>query len=70
MRVQVSDPRLLHDLLSYLRDCGCVAEQASPNEAHVSLPAALGEREARMELGVYVTAWRIRHEGVTADIIG
>jgi hypothetical protein len=41
-----------------------VAEQASLNEAEVSLPAALGEREARIEVGVYLTAWRIRHEGV------
>jgi hypothetical protein len=69
MRVHVSDPRLLGDLLAYLRDCGCLAEQAGASEADVSLPTALGEREARMEVGVYLTAWTIRHEGVSADII-
>jgi hypothetical protein len=69
IRVQVSEPALLNDLLAYLRDCGCVAEQAGASEAEVSLPGALGEGEARMEVGVYLTAWTIRHEGVSADII-
>lgn len=70
MRVQVSDARLLRDLLLYLRECGCVAEQVSATEADVFLPGAHSERAARMEVGIYLTAWSIREEGVEAQIIG
>ena len=38
MRVRVSDPARLRDLIRYLRSCGCVAEQASANETEVYLP--------------------------------
>jgi len=70
MRVQVSDARFLRDLLAYLRECGCVAEQASGTEADVFMPELHSERAARMELGIYLAAWRVRHEGVAAQIIG
>ena len=69
MRVRVSDPRHLRDLLGFLRECGCVAEQASRDEADVYVPAAPNEREARKEVSVYLVAWRVRNEGVsTAEI--
>jgi hypothetical protein len=70
MRVQVSNARLLRDLLQYLRECGCVAEQASTTEADVFLPELESEPAARLELGIYLAAWRVRHEGVAAVIIG
>ena len=70
MRVQVSDNRLLHDLLHHLRECGCVAEHASADEAIVFVPRLANERRARMEVGVYLQAWEIRHDdGVTAEIV-
>ena len=69
MRVQISDARLLRDLLRYLRECGCVAEQASAAEAEVFMPKVRSKRAARMELGIYLTAWRARHEGVVAVMI-
>ena len=69
MRVKVSDSRALRDLILYLRECGCVAEQASATEADVYLPAVRSERAARMEIGVYLTAWRVRHEGVDAELL-
>ena len=70
MRVQISHARLLRDLLEYLRECGCVAEQVSKAEADVSLPELNNEPVgARLELGIYLTAWRVRHEGVAAVII-
>lgn len=69
MRVRVSDPARLRDLILYLRECGCVAEQASARETEVYLPAIRDARGARMELGIYLTAWRIRNEGVTTEVI-
>jgi hypothetical protein len=69
MRVQLSEPKLLRDLIAYLRDCGCVAEQASPNEIEVFAPTTASEQAAQMEISAYLTAWRVQHEGVTAEII-
>jgi hypothetical protein len=69
VRVKVSDERRLRELLLYLRECGCVAEQARANEADVYLPSVPHERGARMELGVYLTSWTIRNEGASAEIV-
>ena len=69
MRIQVSDATRLRDLILYLRECGCVAEQASATEADVYLPSVPHERNARMELGVYVAAWQVRNEGVHAEVL-
>lgn len=68
MRVRVSDPARLRALIGYLRERGCVTEQANAREADVYLPAIRNDRAARMELQVYLAAWR-RNEGVTAEVI-
>lgn len=46
MRVKVSDRKYLRDLILFLRECGCVAEQASQDEAEVYVPAAPNDRAA------------------------
>jgi hypothetical protein len=70
MRVRVNDPRHLRDLLLHLRECGCVAEQVSADEADVTVPAAPDPRAARLEVGVYLVTWRIRTVGGSAEITG
>lgn len=69
MRVQLSEAKLLRDLIAYLRSCGCVAEQASASEVEVFAPTTASERAARMEISAYLNAWSVRHEGVTAEIM-
>ena len=70
MRVRVSDPARLRDLIRYLRECALRRRAGECKErAEVYLPAIRNDRGARMELGVYVTASRIRNEGVTAEVI-
>ncbi len=69
MRVRVSDARLLHELIRYLRDCGCIAEQASATEAEVFVANAASETAARMEVGAYVHAWRMRDPDASAWIV-
>jgi hypothetical protein len=70
MRVRVSNPARLHDLARHLRECGCVAEQASRNELDVFAPQTPNDQAARMEVEVYVSAWQVAHEDVEAQIIG
>jgi hypothetical protein len=60
MRVKVSDQKYLRDLLLFLRECGCVAEQASRDEADVFSPKASNERTARDEIGIYIAGWRVK----------
>jgi len=46
-----------------------VAEQTSAAEAEVFMPEVRSKRAARTEPGVYLAAWRVRHEGVAAVIL-
>ena len=63
MRVKVNERKHLRDLLLFLRECGCVAEQASQDEVEVFVPAAPNERAARTEVDVYLAAWRVKSGG-------
>jgi hypothetical protein len=67
MRVRVSDPALLRDLISYLRAAECVAEQASREVVEVYVPKARDERQARRRLDVLLTSWRAVHAGAAAE---
>ena len=69
VRVKVDEPRYLRDLILFLRECGCVAEQARADEADVFVPAAPNERAARTEVDVYIAAWRVKSGG-SAEILG
>jgi hypothetical protein len=69
MRVRVSNRALLRDLIRHLRECGCVAEQANASELDVYAPQTPNAEAARMEVDVYIAAWRARHEGAEAEIV-
>ena len=69
MRIRVSEPRYLRDLILFLRECDCVAEQASDDEAEVFVPSSRNEQAARLEVGLYLSAWRIRDETASAEIV-
>jgi hypothetical protein len=69
MRVRVSDPARLQSLIRYLREAGCIAEQASEDTLDVFIPALPAQRDARMKLGVYLTAWRVRNPGVETTLL-
>ena len=68
MRVRVSDRALLHDLIRYLGEGGCIVEQASATMLNVFLPSTPDYQEARAELGDYLTAWRILNPGVDTKV--
>ncbi len=68
MRVKVNDRKYLRDLILFLRECGCVAEQASADEADGFVPVTRNDRAARQEAGVYIAAWRIKSGG-DAEIV-
>ena len=69
MRAKVSDARTLRDLILFLRECGCVAEQTSADEADVFLPSSRDQQAARMEVSVYLSAWSQRAETASAELL-
>ena len=66
MNVEISDPSLADDLVSFLRRARCEAEHEEDGALAVSLPAAVPEPVARLELEAYLTAWQSLHPGVRA----
>lgn len=69
MRVRVSDQALLHDLIQYLRQLGCIAEQAGANTLDVFMPSIPNEDEARIALGRYLADWRQTNPGAETQIM-
>jgi hypothetical protein len=70
MRILLSDPAFVDDLVAYLRRCECSADvvgrgvvEASPPHANVE-PSYL-----RMELDAYLRVWREMREGVKAELL-
>lgn len=69
MRVQISDPALLGDLLDFLRRAECVAEPTSADTLDVFIPRAPSAAQAGREVDLYLASWRARHPGVAANVL-
>lgn len=69
MRVRITNPVFVHDLVEFLRRAECVVEQTAADTIDVALPHALMDEAARMEVGFYLGVWEAMHPGVGADRI-
>jgi hypothetical protein len=69
MRVRLSDPTLLSDLQRYLRAAECVAEQSGEDTLDVYISRAPSDEQARLEVAIYLQAWRAMNPGARADIV-
>lgn len=67
MRIKVP-PQAREDLLRFLRRADCEAEAEDDSTVLVSVPAALGEEQARMEVDLYLKAWQAGHPDLEADV--
>jgi hypothetical protein len=56
LRVKLSDPALVDDLVDFLRRSGCVAQPAE-EAIVVSIPKSLREDAAELELDLYLRVW-------------
>ena len=68
MKVQVSDPAFVYDLLASLKRANYSASQAGTTSVYVRIPPAASVEQARLHLGFYLANWRARHPGIVADI--
>jgi hypothetical protein len=69
MRVHVSDPRVVPDLVASLLRGACVAIRIDRNICEVLHPQATDESEAETELRFFLRAWQRRYYGVEAVLI-
>jgi hypothetical protein len=70
MRIIVSDPASVDDLVAFLRRCGCSAEVVGRGVVDASPPRANVEQSyLRMELDAYLRVWREMHSGITVSLV-
>lgn len=71
MRIRLTEPETMGDLVAYLRRCGCTAEIAGQNTVEVAPPERPRVENAylRMELDAYLRVWRAMHPGIAAELL-
>jgi len=68
MRIQVR-PEARDDLLQFLRRAECEVAVEDDGTIVVTVPAALGEEQARMEVDLYLKAWQATHPDAEAHVL-
>jgi hypothetical protein len=69
MKVRVSDPAFVYDLLASLQRANYAASQTGADVVEVRVPPAATVEQAQLHLGYYLANWRARHPGVVADFV-
>lgn len=64
MRVHVSDPSYVPELVDDLLEGGCVPAALDRTTVEVTHPEAGDAKEARTELTFFLRAWQFAHPGV------
>jgi hypothetical protein len=74
--VRLSDPGLADEFIGFLRRADCVADLGEV-EAHaegiaveVEVPEAYDNKQARMEVALYLRVWEAVHPGSGAEVLG
>jgi hypothetical protein len=66
LRLELSDERLLGELIHALARHGCLADRIAPNACRIVHPRAWTPDEAQLELSFFLRAWQANHPGVVA----
>lgn len=69
MRIRVSQPALVPDLVEFLGRALCRTEWVRGSLVEVALPSVHDGVRARRELDLYLAAWRGLHPPVEATIV-
>ena len=69
MRVRISEPGLLEDLMGALARACCHVERFSEDGIEIGSPSPiLTLDQARQEIGLYLLLWRAKHPGVQLTV--
>lgn len=70
MRIRISDPKLLDDLVEALTRANCPVEVTGRATIEVGSPSPLlTPEQARQEIGFYLAVWQIRHRGAHVVVV-
>jgi hypothetical protein len=75
MVVRLSDPSFAEKFLGYLRRANCIARlgevdaHAEDVDVNVDVPDAYDERQARLEVGLYLRVWEAVHPEAGAQLL-
>jgi hypothetical protein len=69
MRIRVSQPALVPDLVEFLSRAFCRTESVRGSVVEVALPGIADGARARRELDLYLAAWTGLHPPVEATIL-
>jgi hypothetical protein len=70
VKILLSDAAFLDELIGYLAREGCIVEQVGPNLVEVSRLSSVRHDHARMELDLYLEAWRAAHPEAELRLLG
>jgi hypothetical protein len=69
MRIRISDPELLSDLVASLTRARCPVERVGDDGVDIGSPSPLlTSDQARKEIGLYLVLWRVKHPGVRVTV--
>jgi hypothetical protein len=69
MKIRISEPRLMRDLVDSLVRSRCVVALLDPATCDVRCPDAYDEREARVELSFFLRSWQSTHPNVRVELM-
>jgi hypothetical protein len=69
VKILLSDAEYLDELVAYLVREGCIVEQVGPNLVEVSRLSSVRHDQARMELDLYLEAWRAARPGADVRLL-
>ena len=69
VKILLTDAALLEALIEYLVAQGCVVEQVGPNLVEASRLSSVRHDQARVELALYLQAWRAAHPGADVRLV-
>jgi hypothetical protein len=69
VRVRISEPGLLSDLVDTLSRACCHVERVGEDEIEIGSPSPiLTPDQARQEIGLYLVLWRAKHPDVHVTV--
>ena len=70
VKILLSDAAYLDDLIAYLFTVDCIVQKVGPNLVEVSRLSSIRHDQARMEIEVFLEAWKSSHPEVAVRLLG
>jgi hypothetical protein len=69
VKILLTDAALLDNLVAYLVGEGCVVEQVGPNLVEASRLSSIRHDQARMEIDLFLQAWKASHPAADVRLL-